>query len=292
MPPVSIRLFGPVRVLAGTKGPALKIGRSALGLLAYLALYASHPLPREKISTELWPECDPDRARSRLSTALWRLRTALGPERRGSVVTQGGEATIGLTPGVLDAIDTRCFEAEARRFLDDNNTTTDWRDGTGDAGPAGEPLAGWYSVWALSARVRLEDLRERCLSVLLERQYAAGADMAAIETAERLLRIDTLREDVHQVLMRVYLRQGITGLAVRQYERCRVALAEELGVEPMAETRALRARIARPCTRIRQPAIGPAVGKDIQGIRKAISETQRGLTRLSHKLETLERFPS
>jgi DNA-binding SARP family transcriptional activator len=274
----------------------LKIGRSALGLLAYLALYASHPLPREKVSAELWPECDPDRARSRLSTALWRLRTALGKDRCGSVVTEGGEAAIGLTPAVLDAVDTRRFEAEARRFLADNDGARDWRDGADDAGPRGEPLAGWYSVWALSARVRLEDLGERCLTVLLERQYAAGADLAAIETAERLLQIDTLREDVHQALMRIYLRQGITGLAARQYERCRLTLAEELGVEPTAETKALRAGIAQPCSRPHRPAFDPALGtvagKDLQGVRKAISETQRGLTRLSHKLDTLDRFQS
>lgn len=293
MSPVAIRLFGPVQVLAGTTGPAIKLGRSALGLLAYLALYASSPLPREKISVELWPDCDPDRASSRLSTALWRLRSALGNDCCGSIVTERGEATIGLAPEVLEAVDTHRFEADARRFLGQDDGCRDWCDGTDQGLAHREPLAGWYSVWALSARVRLEDLRERCLSVLLERQYAAGEDMAAIDTAERLLQIDPLREDVHMVLMRVYLRQARTGLAVRQYERCRVALAEELGIEPMAEARALRAQMTRPAMQMREPAIGTGDdndngnGNDLQDIRREISETQRGLARLSLKLESL-----
>ena len=89
------------------------------------------------------------------------------------------------------------------------------------------------------------------------------------------------------MLMRVYLRQARTGLAVRQYERCRVALAEELGIEPMAEARALRARMTRPALQMRQPAIDTGGGKDLQDIRMAISETQRGLASLSLKLDSL-----
>lgn len=61
------------------------------------------------------------------------------------------------------------------------------------------------------------------------------ADPAVIE-AERMLAIDTLREDSHRKLMEAYLRAGRRADAVRQYELCVGILRRELDVAPSAET--------------------------------------------------------
>ena len=77
MPSISIYLFGPARVSVGPDGQDLKIGRSAPSLLVFLAIHAERPLTREAVAAELWPDCELGKGRSRLSTAIWRLRKAL-----------------------------------------------------------------------------------------------------------------------------------------------------------------------------------------------------------------------
>jgi len=51
------------------------------------------------------------------------------------------------------------------------------------------------------------------------------------------------REEAHRQLMRILAHSGQRSAALAQYKVCRRILAEELGVEPDAETQALYARI-------------------------------------------------
>ena len=74
----------------------------------------------------------------------------------------------------------------------------------------------------------------------------SGEDVAAaIDVGQRLLRHDPLRESAHRSMMRLYHRLGDRTAALRQYEACRDALAQQLGVKPAEETRALARTIRR-----------------------------------------------
>ena len=278
---IAIHLFGPVAV--ATPDTEIRISRSSLRLLAYLALYAAQPVPREVVAAELWPDCDEKAARSRLSTALWRLRAALD-ETCGDFLRDDGDALIGLAPAAVEAVDTRRFERRAKAFLADPGDRY-WDDLAEDDRGRGAPMAGWYDMWALSARMRLEDLRERCLSELLDRQFAAGEDQPATDTADKLLRIDPLREDVHQTLMRVHMRRGRPGLALRQYERCRQVMKAELGIEPMAETEALLSSLLQSRRSVRRAR--PAEAADLGEFRRRLSEARAGLDQLSSMIDTM-----
>jgi predicted ATPase len=55
--------------------------------------------------------------------------------------------------------------------------------------------------------------------------------------------MDPWREEAHRQLMLLLARSGQRSAALRQYETCRRILADELGVEPGAETRVLYERI-------------------------------------------------
>ena len=67
--------------------------------------------------------------------------------------------------------------------------------------------------------------------------------MTALRCGQQILTLDPLREDVHRELIRLHLRRGHRALALHQYEQCRAVLDDELGVEPMEETRALCAAL-------------------------------------------------
>ncbi len=55
--------------------------------------------------------------------------------------------------------------------------------------------------------------------------------------------LEPFRESGYRRLMRLHLRAGDRGEALRVYERCRRLLAEELDTEPSPETEALRADV-------------------------------------------------
>ncbi len=58
----------------------------------------------------------------------------------------------------------------------------------------------------------------------------------AIQIAFRLLSLDPLQEDIHRLLMRLFLQQGRRGAALEQYRFCRLVLKQELDEAPTAET--------------------------------------------------------
>jgi DNA-binding SARP family transcriptional activator len=112
----------------------------------------------------------------------------------------------------------------------------------------GELLEGFYDDWALRERERLRLLYLDSLATLLRHYSETGTMDEALRCGQQILALDPLREDVHRELIRLYTRRGHRALALQQYERCRAALDDELGVEPMEETRALCAGLLPAAT--------------------------------------------
>ena len=107
----------------------------------------------------------------------------------------------------------------------------------------GDFLDGFYDDWVLSERYRLESLYCDALAGLMAAREALGEHEAVLAVALRLLEQDSLREDAHRAAMRAYCRLGQRQAALAQYGRCQQMLQAELGIEPMAETLALRRAI-------------------------------------------------
>src|SRR6266545_2065585 len=96
-----------------------------------------------------------------------------------------------------------------------------------------------FSEWALVSRERLHRQALGALARLLAYHEQAGVDEAAQTYARQLLALEPWDEAAHRCLMRVFARQGRRNAALAQYARCRQVLADELGIEPVAETTAL-----------------------------------------------------
>ena len=77
----------------------------------------------------------------------------------------------------------------------------------------------------------LDKLLVYCMS---HEEFEAGQRYGGL-----ILRYDRARERIHQLLMRLHYLAGDRTGALRQYERCVVALREELGVRPDRRTVAL-----------------------------------------------------
>ena len=64
-----------------------------------------------------------------------------------------------------------------------------------------------------------------------------------LDLGQRALDADVTSERAYRVVMRAYTGLGETDRALRVYERCRAVLAEDLGLDPSPQTRALHLEI-------------------------------------------------
>jgi DNA-binding SARP family transcriptional activator len=237
--PYRLALLGGVTAHAAVSGsPVTPSRRKSQALLAYLALHAGQPQPRDKLAALLWSEAPARRARQSLRQALLEVRRALPP---GGLV-EDGEA-VAMAPGAVE-IDVAVFE----RLVAGGASS-----GLEQAAVLyrGDLLEGLgvqdapFEEWLLAERERLRELALDALARLLAHHVQAGSREPAIRTAIRLLAVDPVAESAHRTLMRLYADAGRRGAALRQYQTCLDTLRRELQAEPEAETRELYQSLLR-----------------------------------------------
>jgi DNA-binding SARP family transcriptional activator/predicted ATPase len=228
-------------------------------LLAYLAIEAGRPHRREALAGLLWPELPERRARRNLSQALFSLRNALA-------TTEGTEPS---SPYLTVNPQNIQFNRDSDHWLDVSSFLSlhaachehpHWRLETCPAcierlseaialyrGPLLEGLSiadsPAFEEWQLYHRERLHALASDALGALAVNAEAHGAYEEALAHAQRWLQLDPWHEGAHRALMRALALSGRRSAALTQYERCRLALREQLGVEPTRTTDALYRQI-------------------------------------------------
>ncbi|WP_405796223.1 ATP-binding protein [Streptomyces sp. NBC_01506] len=274
-PLLRLRLFGGFRA-ERDEGPPLaeRWSRpSARTLVKLLAVAPHHRLHRDQAMDICWPGADPRAAAVSLRVTLHAARRALEPElapRTASSYLISEGSLLMLDPATV-WIDAEHAERAARAAL-----------ASGDADALAAALARFsdellpedrYATWAQPPRDRLAALRQELLLALGAAHLRRGAAQDAVALAEQVLAVGPAEERAHQLLMEIYLLQGLRRRAVRQYQVCRDALDKELGVRPGPGTErlhraALAAVPAPPASApalpppLRRPAATPLRGRD------------------------------
>lgn len=254
--PLEIKLFGPPQILLdGVEFDTER--RKAIALLAYLAVERGDQ-PREHLAALLWPEYNRESALAYLRRELYEITNQLGKDWVRANRRQAGLAfSPQLTVDVhrFDAAVTESRTApDARPLLQAALETFRGEFLAGFYLADTEPFEDWQRQQAETYRRAYADALER-LAALHEQ---AGDWPAALTCAHDWLSLDELNESAHRALMRIYAGMGDRHMAVRQYEVCRSALHESLGVPPQAETTHLYERILSDQFDLSQPAAAPA----------------------------------
>jgi predicted ATPase/DNA-binding SARP family transcriptional activator len=224
-----LHLFG--RFRAERWGEVIQLAtRHERLLLAWLALH-SEPHAREKLAALLWPDASDAAGRASLRNTLSSLRRHLG---RDSFTSD--RETVQLSPDFPIRADAAEFRREAAKFLQAPSPD-----------PAAVPLDLYtddllidlYDDWVLSERETLRRLYLESLLEMIRQMRSQSRYEIAIGLAGRLLERDRANESAHQHLMFCQLAAGNRAAALKQYESCRSALRDELGVEPSSATRNL-----------------------------------------------------
>ncbi len=231
-----LRLLGDFSVVDAS-GKALSLPtRKTAALLAYLAVNADRPQPRERLMALLWSDRDDRHARQSLNHALLSIRKLAGNggppilDSNGEQVTLRGDAVEIDVARFRDALAGRPMAAVdlyAGPFL----------DGLTVPDPAFDE---WLAVTRAECHTQLCDALEQAIDAAAEDDPGG-----AIELTRRLIRLDPVRESGHQHLMRLLYERGDRASALRQYRDCADILEKELAVEPGAATRALFEAINR-----------------------------------------------
>jgi DNA-binding SARP family transcriptional activator len=221
-------------------------GRKAPALLKLLALNRDHQLVRDQAMEQLWPDLDSTSAAAQLYKAIHQLRKAFGAgeqesDASGWIATIKNLVILAPPSGVITDVD--AFEQTSRDALASRQIKELERAAALYAGDL-LPM-DLYAAWTQAPR---DHLRQIYIDVLLAlaQGYQSRGDLAtAAETYRTALDKDATLEIAHRGLMTVFARQGQRDRALKQYGVCLDALAEELGVAPSQETRALYDEIDR-----------------------------------------------
>jgi len=100
-----------------------------------------------------------------------------------------------------------------------------------------------FEAWQVIEQERLHRLVVQSLQRMINHTLNAADYSTGTEHARRLLNLEPWREEGHRYLMQLLALQGQREAALVQYETCCRVLAAELGVEPSAETTALKEQI-------------------------------------------------
>lgn len=281
-----VALFGAFQIRHGSQAVAGFDTCKVQELFCYLLLNRDQRLTREKVASVLWGECTTAQSRAYLRKALWQLQAALcgSLERAGMGFLCVENDWIQLNSGGALWLDVAVFE---EAFNSVHGVPGEKLEPCAAASLReavdlyrGDLLQSWYQDWCMHERDRLQSLHLVMLEKLMGYAGAHHDYEIAIEYGERILRYDRAHEQTHREMMRLRYRTGDRTGALRQFERCRAALREELGVEPAGQTVGLHRQICDGASEPESLSIARAsveqepVASSLQGILGRLQQLQ------------------
>ena len=207
-------------------------------ILIRLLVEQGRPVRLGRLAEDVWSDAPSPGTPSTLRSHLSLLRNLLG---RGRLRSRNGAVSLELRAGELDVA---IFESEHNRALQSlaeskvqaaethfEQALARWR------GPALSDVEG--HAWALPVTTKLEEQRLDAFEGLLKARLLLGDRQRVVAQAEQAVREHPLREELWGILMLALYRSGRQGDALRAYQRLRIHLGDELGIEPTTKLRNL-----------------------------------------------------
>ncbi len=273
----------------GAVRPVPGLRRKAV--LAILALRVREIVSADRLVDAVWSGEAPPGASSTVQSHMSYLRRVFG--RRDVIVARSPGYVLDLA---RDATDTEVAE----RLIDLARTTHDrslavsslraalalWRD---------ESLVDVRGVpWLAEQAQRLDQVRHTAVRALTDARLALGEHAEVLPEIEQLAARHPFDEAVHRQLMLALHRAGRHVDALAAYHRVRVALRDELGMDPGPALRDLQTAILRQDPALDPPA--PSVVRTSTAVRpgprwrggRALPPARTALIGRDHDLGALE----
>jgi len=221
-------VLGHLRVLDGN-GVEVQLSAPKLRtLLALLLVNRGRPVSVDRIADALWDDLPPRSAPNLVQGYIRDLRQLLGPQE---ITTVPGGYRLDVRRETVDA---DRFEdlVRARRY---EEALALWH---------GAALAEWAEQpWARANAARLEEMRLSAVEARLAKDVDAGRGSEVLAELSALVEDHPLREGLRVLLVKALYAAGRQADALAAYTRARRYLADEVGLEPGPELRAVEAAV-------------------------------------------------
>ncbi len=241
---MEIRVLGPLEVIDDLGRPVAVRGARLTTLLIALVVHEGSAVSEGRLSEILWGD-DPPHGVNALHRQISTLRRVLG--RSDAVVRRGGGYALGVDPDAVDAVRFEALAARGRAAIE-----------IGDVAQAAECLRQALGLWrgdplvevadqffAHGHRTRLTELRVATIEARIDAELALGRHGELVGELELLATTYPMREHLWAQLMLSLSRSGRQTEALRAYQSARAMLADQVGLEPSPELRALETAILR-----------------------------------------------
>jgi predicted ATPase len=226
---VRVAILGALEVHDDGGAPVAVAGTRLRGLIARLALAGGQPVSTGALADAVWDCAPPAELANALQTLVSRARRALG----GAATVEQSAAgyRLAVVPDDVDALRFERLVAEG----DVAGALALWRGpALADAGDFAAPFAR-----------RLEELRLEATVTFLTRELDGGRAAARAVELEALVARHPLHEKLTGLLMRALAGTGRQADALAAYAALRTRLADELGIDPGPQLRAVHLEVLR-----------------------------------------------
>jgi len=241
---LSIKMLGPVEIVRDKARPFAADAwttRRARDILCFIASRSHHRTPKDTIIDTFWRETDLKSVDKNFHPTMSHIRKALNsnqPLKQNFLVYRDGDYQ--LNPEFSYRIDTEEFD----RLIAEGETSRRERDfdrciSCYEAAVAvyrGEFMQGSYEAWVDEQRSYYREQYLRMLEALAGVAEKKADWPRSMDLAQRILREDPFREDIHCMVMRSQAALGNRVAVKEQYETLRGLLQKELGVDPAMQT--------------------------------------------------------
>lgn len=213
-------------------------------VLEILLAARGHLVPKDRLGDLLWGDKPPANVHAGLETYVSLLRRALGSEKTGGralIVTEPNAYRFAVEHADidLDRFDTLCAQA-ARKTRAGARVSLESALGLARGELfEDEPYARWAEDLRETYREKVQQLRvDAAKLAIADRDFTS-----ALAHSEAAIECDRFDERGYRVAMVALYAQGRQHHALEMFRRCRAALNDELGIEPLHGTRALQVAI-------------------------------------------------
>lgn len=231
--------------------------KKSTALLVYFILNENNSFSRVQLADLLWGEFDEKRARHNLRQCILELKRYL-PE--DSIISSRHYLKFNREHVECDvnSLKSYCQSNSIEKMEKALNLYK------------GELMQDFYldsqqfDFWLDEKRFEIYELVRSNMSQLLYIYIQKKYYLKAILLARRMLSLDPLNENIHQVLMHLYAQQGRRSEAIKQYQHCRSILFKELSLEPTSKTQQLHNQLTS------QSNVFPLLKDNVESIKSLV----------------------
>ena len=234
---LTIRAFGRAEVSANGRVIAMSDWKTkSVRDLFFYFLFRQEALTKEQIGETLWPEVPSSQGlKARFKDEIYRLRRAVG---KNVVVLD--EIYYHFNRTLDYEYDVEAFESYLARAgkTRDVGKRIEWYQKAVDI-VQGPYLSEVDALWAVEERERLGQLFVSALEDLARLYLDSNQLERCLAVCQQALAQNRYNEVIYQFEMQAYAALGDRASIVRQYQACKIALEEGLGLLPSQETESI-----------------------------------------------------